>query len=74
MLSHSLPSSKSTNHNSDLLTEAEAAALLGVEPKTLAVWRSTKRYPLPYIKIGRLVRYQRCDLIAFVDSRRVTGT
>ncbi|PYV64094.1 MAG: DNA-binding protein [Acidobacteria bacterium] len=57
---------------SDLLTEAEAAEFIGLQhPKTLAVWRSTKRYPLAYIKVGRLVRYHRSDLLAFLESRRV---
>jgi len=74
MLSHSLPSSNSINRNSDLLTEVEAANFLGLEPKTLAVWRSTKRYPLSYVKVGRLVRYCRSDLLAFLDSRRVQNT
>lgn len=74
MLSHSLPSSNSINRNSDLLTEVEAAHFLGLEPKTLAVWRSTKRYPLSYVKVGRLVRYYRSDLLAFLDSRRVQNT
>ena len=71
MPSHLLPSSKSINPNSDLLTEVEAANFLGLEPKTLAVWRSTKRYPLSYLKVGRLVRYYKSDLIAFLESRRV---
>jgi predicted DNA-binding transcriptional regulator AlpA len=74
MLRHSLPISKPIHSNSDLLTEAEAAEFLGLEPKTLAVWRSTKRYPLCYVKVGRLVRYCRSDLLAFLESRRVPGT
>jgi hypothetical protein len=74
MLSHSLPSSNSKKCNPDLLTEVEAAHFLGLEPKTLAVWRCTKRYPLSYIKVGRLVRYYRSDLVAFLDSRRVQNT
>ena len=73
MLSHSLPSFNSINPKSDLLTEVEAANFLGLEPKTLAVWRSTKRYPLCYVKVGRLVRYFKADLIAFLESRRVQG-
>ena len=71
MLSHSIPSSKSLNPNSELLTDVEAAKFLGLEPKTLAVWRSTKRYPLSYVKVGRLVRYYKSDLIAFLESLRV---
>lgn len=74
MLSHSLPTSKPIHSNPHLLTEAEAADFLGLEPKTLAVWRSTKRYPLSYVKVGRLVRYYRSDLVAFLDSRRVQNT
>ncbi len=38
---------------------------------TLAVWRITKRYALPYIKIGRYVRYRKFDLIAFLKFRTV---
>lgn len=74
MLRYSLPGSKPVHSNSDLLTEAEAAEFLGLEAKTLAVWRSTKRFPLCYIKVGRLVRYHRSDLLAFVESRRVRST
>lgn len=49
--------------NNELLTEAQAAAYLGLKnPKTLAVWRCTKRYPLTYVKYGRTVRYRRKDL------------
>jgi predicted DNA-binding transcriptional regulator AlpA len=74
MLRHSLPTSKPSLSNSDLLTEAEAADFLGLEAKTLSVWRSTRRYPLCYVKIGRLVRYRRSDLVDFIESRRVLGT
>ena len=55
-----------------LLTETEAAAILGLtNPKTLAVWRSTKRYPLRYVKYGRTVRYRRQDLDAFIEANMV---
>jgi predicted DNA-binding transcriptional regulator AlpA len=38
------------------------------------VWRSTGRYNLPFIKIGRNVRYRRADLIAWLEKRtRETG-
>lgn len=52
-----------------LLTEGEAAEFLGIKPATLAVWRATKRYPLPYVKIGSRVRYKKSALQAFADSR-----
>lgn len=34
----------------DRYSPQEAAKILGVAPETLAIWRCTKRYPLPYIK------------------------
>ncbi len=55
----------------DLLTRSQAAEVLGVSSGTLAVWASTRRYPLPYIKIGRSVRYRRSDIQAWVESRTV---
>ena len=55
----------------DLLDDHAAAAILGVTPQTLAVWRCSKRYALPYLKIGRLVRYRRADLLAWLESRVV---
>ncbi|CAK0743211.1 hypothetical protein CCP4SC76_1300001 [Gammaproteobacteria bacterium] len=55
-----------------LLTDFEAAAYLDVAKHTLAVWRSTGRYRLPFVKVGRLVRYRRSDLDAFL-ARRTTG-
>ena len=58
----------------DLLDEKEAAYLLDTSPGTLSVWRSTGRYNLPFIKIGRNVRYRRADLIAWLEKRtRETG-
>jgi hypothetical protein len=53
---------------SDLLTRREAAAYLGVTPETLAVWASTRRYPLRLIKIGRLAKYRKSDLDTFINS------
>jgi hypothetical protein len=44
-----------------------------VAPGTLVVWRSTKRVELPYYKIGGSVRYDIDDLIAFLESRKVSG-
>jgi excisionase family DNA binding protein len=57
---------------SDLLTRREAAAYLGVTPETLAVWASTRRYPLRFVKIGRLSKYRKSDLDAFITSRTIS--
>ena len=54
-----------------LRTESEAAQILDLKPGTLQVWRSTKRYPLAYVKVGRLVRYRQSDLEAFLRARTV---
>jgi hypothetical protein len=52
-----------------LLDDAQAAAALSVKTGTLAVWRTTGRYALPYLKIGRLVRYRAGDLAEWLASR-----
>jgi len=58
----------------DLLDEKAAAQFLDNSPGTLSVWRSTGRYNLPFIKIGRNVRYRRADLVAWLEKRtRQTG-
>ena len=56
---------------SDLFNNDQAAAYLGVTPRTLEVWRAVKRYHIPYIKVGRLVKYRKSDLDAFLESRTV---
>jgi predicted DNA-binding transcriptional regulator AlpA len=53
------------------LTDNEVAGWLGTTTATLAVWRCTHRYPLPYIKLGRLVRYRESDVLTFLESRLV---
>jgi hypothetical protein len=59
---------------STLLDEIDAANALDVNPGTLAVWRSTGRYNLSFIKMGRKVRYRVGDLLAFLESRTKTHT
>ncbi len=55
----------------DLLDRPAAAAYIGVKPQTLAVWKSTQRYNLPVIMVGRLARYRRRDLDAWLEARTV---
>jgi hypothetical protein len=54
-----------------LLDEKQAATVLNLRPNTLAIWRATKRYDLPYVKCGRFVRYRESDLLAWLDSRTI---
>lgn len=57
---------------SDLVSREEAAEFLGVRPQTLATWASSRRYALPFVKIGRRVMYRLSDLHAFIE-RNVLG-
>lgn len=57
----------------NLMTPEQVSGYLGVSVETLNVWRCTKRYNLPYIKAGRLVRYRFQDIEAFIASRTQGG-
>lgn len=57
-----------------LLTPKQAAEYLHTTPATLAIWRTTGRYNLPFVKVGRLVRYRREDVEAYVASRQFPHT
>lgn len=57
--------------NPDLFNNEEAAEFIGVKPQTLAVWRMSGKYSLPYTKVGKLIRYRRKDLEAWLESRSV---
>lgn len=59
------------NVPNELMETAEAARYIGVKPHTLEIWRSTKRYRIPYIKSGKNVRYRRRDLDAWLASRTI---
>ncbi len=62
------------NSSSDpLLPPPEAAAYIGVSENTLSVWRCVGRYAIPFIKVGRLVRYRVSDLDAWLESRTHTS-
>lgn len=54
---------------SDLLTPDQVAAALGLSHRTLASWRSSRRNPLPYVKVGSRVRYRRQDVTAWLESQ-----
>ena len=54
--------------------DKDAAKALEIKAGTLSVWRCTGRHNLPYVKIGRLVRYKIDDLAAFIVSRTYNHT
>lgn len=62
------------NQSTDsLLTPSEAAAYIGVTENTLSVWRCVGRYNIPFIKVGRLVKYRKSALDDFLVSRTHGG-
>lgn len=52
----------------DLLTPEQVAGVLGLSPRTLAAWRSSRRSDLPWIKVGARIRYRRGDVIAWLEG------
>ena len=54
-----------------LMTTDAAAEYLDLKPGTLEVWRTRGEPQVPYVKIGRLVRYRRQDLDNWMDARTV---
>jgi hypothetical protein len=58
---------------SELWNTAQTAQKLAVTKGTLEVWRSTQRYPLRYVKVGRKVMYRAADVEAFLNARTMPG-
>ena len=59
-----------TNKNETLLTTSEAAELLKLHPDTLVGWRSSGAVQLPFLRVGRAVRYSRDEILEFLASER----
>ena len=60
------------NSREDLLTRAEAAALVGVADRTLDRWHERREGP-PRIKIGRQVRYRRLAILRWLADHETVG-
>ena len=61
----------------ELLDYDGAAAFFGPggpTKGTLQIWVCTGRYEIPYIKLGRLVRFRRSSLLKWLSSRERGGT
>jgi hypothetical protein len=54
-----------------LLDPGPAARVLHLQPQTLAKWRCMGRHDLPFVRVGRLVRYRKRDLLAFLEANTV---
>lgn len=60
---------------SNLMLDTDAAAnYLGLQKTTLETWRSTKRVELPYVRLGRAIRYRQTDLDSFLADNTVGTT
>ena len=57
-----------------LMTRIEAAEYLSVSVGTLAVWACTRRVQVPFVKLGRAVRYRKSDLDAWLSKQTVHPT
>lgn len=58
-----------------MLSTQDAAALLGLQPCTLAAWREDGSQPgLAFFKLGKAVRYRYADLLAFIETRKASST
>ena len=53
-----------------LIDEKQLCADLGISPVTATKWRAKAAGP-PFIKVGRLVRYRRADVEAWLVSRTI---
>ncbi len=53
------------------LTAEEVAKLTSLSTETLAQWRSQRR-GIPYLKIGRVVRYDLADVQVYLEGCRVS--
>lgn len=55
----------------DMLTPERVSEITGLSLDTLAQWRSQKR-GIPYLKMGRAVRYDPVDIKAYLERCRVS--
>ena len=55
----------------ELLTSEQVSEITGLSVETLAQWRSQRR-GLPYLKIGRAVRYDPAEVRTYLEGCRVS--
>ena len=63
------------NEHDEILTEKQAAAFLKIAPQSLRCQRAGNTKPngmplIPWVKIGRSIRYCKSDLMAVVQAGR----
>lgn len=60
----------STNTGHSLLTPGQTAKQLDIPVSTLSRWRSERR-ELPYVTVGRLIRYRQVDIDRWIDDNTI---
>ncbi|RIJ26385.1 helix-turn-helix domain-containing protein [Henriciella mobilis] len=59
----------------DLLTPDQVSEILGVKKQRLSEWRIGRgNVTIPYIKVGKYVRYRRRDVLDFLKSQKKNYT
>ena len=52
-----------------LLDTAETAALLRCSPNTLSTDRTRRRWQVPFLRVGRAIRYDRAAVLRWLAER-----
>jgi excisionase family DNA binding protein len=50
-----------------LLSETEVSDLFGISMRTLQAWRMKSGGP-PFVRLGRVIRYRRQDLVKWLEA------
>ncbi len=58
-----------SNNPNRLLTEKEVEAEYGINHRTLQAWRVRRSDGIPFLHLGRAVRYRAKDVEAWLDSK-----
>lgn len=53
-----------------LVDTQEVARLIGYSTGAVEIWRSRGESPIPYYKVGRLVKYRLSDVETFIQKCR----
>ena len=56
-----------------LLSPSDTAKVLHTTPGVLAVWKSTHRYGLRFVRAGRKILYRQEDIQKFIEDRTQNG-
>lgn len=50
------------------LTQKEVSKILNIQVATLNQWRCSKKYNMPYIKLGRVILYPSVEFYIWLES------